>query len=84
MRLSRVALALVLAGLTAGCVSNMDDLKIKLGAADPPPVLLPPIARAAANATLALVEAPLRFTAEGSPASPGSPDGTRSRLNPSP
>src|SRR5438067_2282899 len=66
MPLSRVAVALVLACLTAGCVSNMDELKIKLGAADPPPVYLPPIARAAANVTSALVEAPLRFTAEGS------------------
>ena len=66
MPLSRLALALVLSVLLAGCVSNMDELKVKLGAADPPPVYLPPLARAAANATSALVEIPLRFTAEGS------------------
>lgn len=66
MPLSRVAFALVLASLLTGCVSNMDDLKLKLGAVDPPPTFLPPLARAAANATSALVEMPLRFTAEGS------------------
>ena len=66
MPLSRLALALVLTVLLTGCVSNMDELKIKLGAAEAPPTYLPPLARATANTTTALVETPLRFTADGS------------------
>jgi PKD repeat protein len=60
----------VLAALatSAGCISNMPQLKEALGyakAPPPAPVYLPPVAKAAVNATSTMVGAPLRFTTEG-------------------
>jgi PKD repeat protein len=67
MHLSRaLAALLLLVATTAGCVSNMDDLKLKLGAVEAPPAVLAPLAKAQANATSTLVELPLRFSADGS------------------
>jgi chitodextrinase len=59
----------MLAG-SAGCIENMGDLKVALGAVEAPallaePTYLPPLARAQANVTSVLTGAPVRFTSEG-------------------
>lgn len=70
MRLSRAivtfALVAALPG-AAGCIENMEDLKLALGAVEEPPapVYAPPIAKAHANATTALTGVPIRFFSDG-------------------
>lgn len=66
-------LALALALALSGCVANMPELKETLGVEEkivpeayvPPPVLVPPVARAAANTTSALAGHPVKFMSDG-------------------
>jgi PKD repeat protein len=65
MRVTALACLAAAVALGAGCISNMHDLKEKLGYASPPPDYAPPLARAQVNATTSIVGAPLRFTSDG-------------------